>query len=196
MSAIAKHWVRQRNAEMRKTVPAFKKLEHSSSSFLILSPNFPYWPACVCAHHDWLFVTHGHARLLCPWNLPGKNTGVGCHFLLQGIFQTQELNPHLLQAPALASRFFTAEPPGKPIFMLLLLLNCFSRVWLCGTHRRQPTRLPVHGIFQARILESVAISFPRGSSRPRDQTQVSYIIRWILYHLSHHGRPSLLIIEK
>ena len=29
------------------------------------------------------------ARLLCPWNFPGKNTGVGCHFLLQGIFLTQ-----------------------------------------------------------------------------------------------------------
>ena len=28
------------------------------------------------------------ARLLCPWNLPGKNTGVGCHYLLQGIFAT------------------------------------------------------------------------------------------------------------
>ena len=34
----------------------------------------------------------------------------------------------------------------------------------------------VHGIFQARILEWVAISFSRGSSRPRDRTQVSYII--------------------
>ena len=31
-------------------------------------------------------------RLLCPWNFPGKNTQVGCHFLLQGIFLTQELN--------------------------------------------------------------------------------------------------------
>jgi len=28
-------------------------------------------------------------RLLCPWNSPGKNTGVGCYFLLQGIFLTQ-----------------------------------------------------------------------------------------------------------
>ena len=39
------------------------------------------------------------ARLLCPWNSPGKNTGVGCHFLLQGIVQTQGLNwrlQHLL----------------------------------------------------------------------------------------------------
>ena len=35
-------------------------------------------------------------RLLCPWNSPGKNTGVGCHFLLQGIFLTQRSNPGLL----------------------------------------------------------------------------------------------------
>ena len=35
-------------------------------------------------------------RPLCPWNFPGKNTGVGCHFLLQEIFPTQGLNPHLL----------------------------------------------------------------------------------------------------
>ena len=33
----------------------------------------------------------------------------------------------------------------------------------------------VHGIFQARVLEWVAISFSRGSSQPRDQTQVSGI---------------------
>ena len=32
------------------------------------------------------------AGLLCPWNSPGKNTGVGCHFLLQGIFLTQGSN--------------------------------------------------------------------------------------------------------
>ena len=30
---------------------------------------------------------------ICPWDFPGKNTGVGCHFLLQGIFPNQELNP-------------------------------------------------------------------------------------------------------
>ena len=36
------------------------------------------------------------ARLLCPWASPGKNTGVVCHALLQGIFPTQGLNPCLL----------------------------------------------------------------------------------------------------
>ena len=41
-----------------------------------------------------------------------------------------------------------------------------SGVWLFATHR-------VHGILQARILEWVVFSFSRGSSQPRDQTQVS-----------------------
>jgi len=35
-------------------------------------------------------------RLLCPWNSPGKHTGVGCHFLFQGVFPTQESNLSLL----------------------------------------------------------------------------------------------------
>jgi len=44
-------------------------------------------------------------RLLCPWDSPGKNTGVGSHFLLQGIFQIQGPNLHLLnwQADSLLS---------------------------------------------------------------------------------------------
>ena len=36
------------------------------------------------------------ARIFCPWDFPDKNTGVGCHFLLQGLFLIQGLNPHLL----------------------------------------------------------------------------------------------------
>ena len=36
------------------------------------------------------------ARLPCPWNSPGKVTGVGCHSFLWGIFLTQTLNPALL----------------------------------------------------------------------------------------------------
>ena len=56
----------------------------------------------------------------------------------------------------------------------------------------------VHGIFQARILERVAISFSRGSSWPRDRTHVSWVScigRWILYHLGSHDtyRVCLLI---
>ena len=42
-----------------------------------------------------LFATPWTTRLLGPWDFPGKNTGVGCHFLLQGIFLTQGSNPGL-----------------------------------------------------------------------------------------------------
>ena len=43
--------------------------------------------------------------LLCPWDFPDRNTGVGFHSLLQGIFPTQGSNLHLL-FPALAGGFF------------------------------------------------------------------------------------------
>ena len=54
---------------------------------------------CVCVlSHIQLVVTPrtiAH-RFLCAWNFPGKNTGVGYHFLLQGIFLTQGSNQPLL----------------------------------------------------------------------------------------------------
>ena len=53
------------------------------------------------------------------------------------------------------------------LFSRQVMSNC---LWPPGL---QPTRLPVHGISQARILEWVAISFSRGSSLPRDWTCVS-----------------------
>ena len=56
------------------------------------------------------------ARLLCPWDSPGKNTGVGCRSLLLGIFLTQGSNPCLLHRSV--GRFFTAEPPGNPCFIV------------------------------------------------------------------------------
>ena len=45
---------------------------------------------------------------------------------------------------------------------------------LCDPMDCRPTGSPVNGILQARILEWVAIPFSRGSSQPRDQTQVSH----------------------
>ena len=47
----------------------------------------------------------------------------------------------------------------------------------------------VHGIFQARILEWVAMSFSRRSSWPRDRTHVSHIVGRCFYCLSHQGSP-------
>ena len=49
--------------------------------------------------------------LLCPWSSPGKNTSVGCHSLLQGIFPDPGIKP---RSPALQADSLPAELPGKP----------------------------------------------------------------------------------
>ena len=50
-----------------------------------------------CFSHVWLFSSPWTVTYQAPlWNFPGKNTGVGCHFLLQGIFPTQGQNPRLM----------------------------------------------------------------------------------------------------
>ena len=51
-------------------------------------------------------------RLLRPWKFPGKSTGVGCHFLLQGIFPTQGLNPGLLNCRQTLYRLSHQGSPG------------------------------------------------------------------------------------
>ena len=54
---------------------------------------------CACAHAQFcptICNPMDCSMLLGPWDSPGKNTGVGGHFLLQGIFPTQGWNPCLL----------------------------------------------------------------------------------------------------
>ena len=70
-----------------------------------------------------------------------------------------------------------------------------SRVQPCDPMDCSLPDSSVHGIFQARILEWVAISFSRGFSQPGDQTCVSCVScigRQVLYHLNHLGSPKLL----
>ena len=53
------------------------------------------------------------ARLLCPWDSPGRNTGVRYHALLQGIFPTQRSNLHLLCLLHWQAGSLPLAPPGK-----------------------------------------------------------------------------------
>ena len=64
------------------------------------------WKSLSCV---WLFVTPW-TPILCPWDSPGKNNGVDCHFLLQRIFLTQGLN----WVSCITGKFFIVCPPGKP----------------------------------------------------------------------------------
>ena len=80
---------------------------------------------CMCVHvysvmSDSL-QPHGlyPMRLFCPWDSPRKNTGVGCHALLQGIFPTQGSNLRLLCFLHWQEDSLPAEPPGKPVTGIL-----------------------------------------------------------------------------
>ena len=90
------------------------------------------------------------ARLLCPWNLLGKKTGVSCHFLLHGSFPTQESNLNLLHCRQIV---YPLSYEGSPKQLAIIFLYTCER--------------RVHGMLQARVLERVAIPFSRGSFQPR-----------------------------
>ena len=75
-------------------------LPWQAGSLPLVPPGKPIcgsWPCCLVtvtsdsSATPWAVAT----RLLCPWDFPGKNTGVGYHFLLQGIFLTQGSNQSL-----------------------------------------------------------------------------------------------------
>ena len=66
----------------------------------------------------------------------------------------------------------------------------------CGPMDCGPPGSSVHGVFQARILEWVAISYCRGSSRPRNRTCLSCIGRQILYHWATWDTNCLLKVTE
>ena len=83
--------------------PVDENIENTRSLFALTSFLLLVSKVCVCVRarvlsRVELFRPNGlqPARLLCPWDYPGKNTGLGCHLLLQGIFPTQGLNVYPL----------------------------------------------------------------------------------------------------
>ena len=78
--------------------PTLLLLPSKATTKDIHSPDHKYSCCCSVASRSNALRPHGlqHTRLLCPWDFPGKNTGVGWHFLLQGILLTQGKNLHLL----------------------------------------------------------------------------------------------------
>ena len=64
----------------------------------------------------------------------------------------------------------------RPLLFLCHEVKSLSHVWLCDPVHCSLLGFSIRGIFQARLLEQVAISFFRGSSQARDQTQVSHIV--------------------
>ena len=77
----------------------------------------------------WLFATPwtvACTRLLCPWDFLGKSTGVGCHFLLQGIFLTQGSNPGL---PHCKQTLYRLSHQGSPPSKFYVKREHFFHFW-------------------------------------------------------------------
>ena len=71
------------------------------------------WKSLSCI---WLcnFMDDSPPGLFCPWDFPVKNTGLGCHFLLQEIFLTQGLN----LGSCFEDSLFTVWTPGQPFLCM------------------------------------------------------------------------------
>ena len=123
-------------------------------------------------------------RLLCPWDFLGKNTKLVCHFLFQGIFQTQGSNPRLLhwrilthwtirEAPVLVTTFYQIPLLNHITFLsfALVTLSSFMKEGKSESHSvvsATPwtvtafSRLFCLWNFPGKILEWVVIPFSRG----------------------------------
>jgi len=86
------------------------------SSFLLMCVSHSVVSDSLQPHGVW------PTSLLHPWDFPGKNTGVGYHLLLQGIFLTQGLNLSLLHC----RQTLPSEQPGEPFLLIIIsLFVCF-----------------------------------------------------------------------
>ena len=81
-------------------------------------------------------------RLLCLWDFPSKNTGTGCHFLLQRIFLAQGSNLHSLHWQVGSLPVHHLGSPNICCICLLLLFCLYSRKW---TERCAAKELPDPG---------------------------------------------------
>ena len=102
------------------------------------------------------------AGLLCRWDFPGKDTGKGCHFLLQELFSAQGSNPHFLCLLHWQMGSLPLGPPGKPSWSIVDLyyfsFRCIEHESVTHTH----THIYIHSFldsFSYRPLGSVEQSF-------------------------------------
>ena len=115
-------WLNWTDLSVLAAISIYFKLSNCVPLCKILKPSVP----------QFLLFMWVHAKSLQPWsptlcdimdcslpgssahgNSPGKNTGVGCHAFLQGVFPTQGLKLHLLPSPALTDSFFTTGTTCK-----------------------------------------------------------------------------------
>ena len=107
-------------------------------------------------------------RLLCPWDFPGENAGVGCHFLLQEIFLTQRSNPGL---PHCRQTLYRPRHQGSKV---LITGSRSSSTW-CS--------VPLSSHWLPWICVILKEALLRYNSHTIQFTHSKYTIRWMLVYL-------------
>ena len=141
--------------------------------------------ACMLSHTScvWFFVTLWTVAYRNPLSMGFSRqeywSGLPCPS--PGDCPDPRIKPASLMSSALAGRFFITSTTSEA-HLPVSCVSAQSCLTLWDPLDCRPLGSSVLGILQARILEWVAISSSRESSQPRDQTHISCIGRWILYH--------------
>ena len=124
-----------------------------------------------------------------PWDSPGKNTGVGCHFLLQCMKVKSQ--SEVTQSYPTLSDPMDYSLPGSSVHGIFQagVLEWGAITFSCNPMDGSLSGSSIHGISQAGILEWVAIFFPRGIFLTQGLNPGLPHYRQTLYHLSHQGSP-------
>ena len=132
--------------------------------------------------------------LLCPWDFPDKDTEVGCHFLLQGIFLTQVSNPVSLACVSCVARQILCHLSrlGKP-YVCAYLVTCdpFKTSLVAQMVKRLSTvqETWVRSLGRENCLEKEMATHSSTLAQKIPRTEDSF------YHLSRLGSPMYVLIN-
>ena len=134
-----------------------------------------------------LFATPGTVAttLLCPWDSPSKNTGVGCRALLQGIFPTQGLNLCLLCLLHWQVGSLPLAPPRKHTAKVVLRGKFIASdgyirkeqgiPWWCSG---QKFELPLQGPWVQSLVGELRSRKPCGTAKKKEK-RTSLVAQWL-----------------
>ena len=146
---------------------------HSSPSYM-----------CVCLVAQlWLTLCHTPARILCPWDSSGKNSGVGSHSLLQGIFLTRGSNLGLLHCRQI---LYHLNHQGRPTLLYQSESHSVMSDYLQphGLYKPWNSLGQNTGVGRLSLLQGIFSTQGSNSGLPH--------CRQFLYQLSHKGSPRIL----
>ena len=139
------------------------------------------YPGLISFRMDWLDLLAVQGTLN---SLLQHHSSKASILQYSAFFMVQLSHPYMTTGKtiALTKRPFVGKVMPSTMAKLRLCVAAQSCPTLCDPMACSPPGSPVHGISQTRIVEWVAISFSRGSSRPRHQTCVPCAGRKLLYH--------------